>query len=549
MPSGNQIKAGEAWYELSLKDAKALQAVENFKKQAKAMGLVLEEVGKKSQAKGFGGFAKDIVKDRRESGESAAQKFLSGGLVNAGLDALGAGVTGIILEQVGKSLSDATAKAVEFSDAMRNGKANAADVMEELAIGLPIAGEFFAAGRNIHEMLTGEKHDIQAINEEAKRTTELYDARYKSAMSYAQALKDIHLEIDKINNTTSAVGKDSFTRERAALQNERADLQKQRSENRKAAEAEVGTSYDPGIQFRRDQANASQAKVDELQQQLDNVRGSVEALGGKWDPKKEAERQKAYGGKSLQEKIDEAQKLADTDQRLYEMGKKQKELDIAGREAGKNSLTGAKESDVAAREKDLRSRESQALAQVQADGIEKLKQIDASAKQADLEAAGLHADTRVAVVKEGLRREIDAINKEAERNESMLGLDDPSNSRRIGIEQTAVRARIALQRKAEAEIAAIQNGAQADRDNEYAETLANIQRAAQAKQDAAVRGAAEGAQMASRLAGNNLSAGTFNAREAARLGGEFGSKAEQIEKNTRQMATHLHKLASPTWRD
>lgn len=81
---------------------------------------------------------------------------------------------------VGRAIKDAAENAVKLNDEFNAGKINAGQMIEQLARGVPVFGNFFAAGRSIRELFTGEEASAREILASAERMNRLIDARATS---------------------------------------------------------------------------------------------------------------------------------------------------------------------------------------------------------------------------------------------------------------------------------------------------------------------------------------------------------------------------------
>jgi hypothetical protein len=122
-------------------------------------------------------------------------ELLAGGGVVAGFSMLG------------NVLSDATAKAVELKDALKDSDKNAADIIDEFAKGLPIIGGFYRTGSNIRELFTGEKAAVREANEEIKRQDAYFESMRRGADSFRKAVDDAETRIRNMQRTLAAFGK------------------------------------------------------------------------------------------------------------------------------------------------------------------------------------------------------------------------------------------------------------------------------------------------------------------------------------------------------
>jgi hypothetical protein len=81
--------------------------------------------------------------------------------------AVGGGALRVIGE-VGAKIGEAATKLSEVNKLWKEGKADAGDMVNEIFKGIPVFDKFYEAGRQIREVLTGEKAELEAINEQIK---------------------------------------------------------------------------------------------------------------------------------------------------------------------------------------------------------------------------------------------------------------------------------------------------------------------------------------------------------------------------------------------
>lgn len=165
---------------------------------------------------------------------------------------------------IGRELEALTGKAIEFRDAMREGKMEAGDVVEELAKSLPIYGGVIAAGRNIRELITGEQAAITAIEQSAT-------AANAKAKAYADSMKtvaDYHratLEyLAQMEIKYQAIGASPF------LQKQAQQLLQRRAENR-ALETEredqvkkINDEFAPALKAAQEKLAAAQNPANQV---------------------------------------------------------------------------------------------------------------------------------------------------------------------------------------------------------------------------------------------------------------------------------------------
>lgn len=140
-----------------------------------------------------GGFF-DILDDLKKVGggrgkvKDVAELLVGGGAV--------AGITFL-----GMALKNATGNMVELRNAFQAGKIDAGELVEKVAAGVPILGQFWQAGRNIRELFTGEDQEIERQNQLQKEKLSLLE-RQRDAVreaitqqkEFKKQLNDVMLE-------------------------------------------------------------------------------------------------------------------------------------------------------------------------------------------------------------------------------------------------------------------------------------------------------------------------------------------------------------------
>jgi hypothetical protein len=128
----------------------------------------------KREAEGFFGWLKQQQREKTASGERAFERMLSrggAGVADTLADAVGVGVPAMITQIVGEKLRDFTGKMVEMRDQLAEGKMDGMQGFHQVMGDVPIIGPAWGAGQNIHELLTGEKAGLKAVNDEAQKPT------------------------------------------------------------------------------------------------------------------------------------------------------------------------------------------------------------------------------------------------------------------------------------------------------------------------------------------------------------------------------------------
>jgi hypothetical protein len=141
--------------------------------------------------------AKQVQRDDRMSGESALGRFARGGAGGAadfGLSMLGAGGAAIGIQFAGTALKNVATSLQEIRDLSKDVSKDWTDIADKLGRSVPVFGEVFAAGREIRELFTGTRAEIEKINAETKAMTAHQDA----VTTQAKLQKDAYAEMSKI---------------------------------------------------------------------------------------------------------------------------------------------------------------------------------------------------------------------------------------------------------------------------------------------------------------------------------------------------------------
>jgi hypothetical protein len=141
------------------------------------------------------------------------------------------------LVEAGRILNDGTTKAREFFDEFREGKKTIGEVADGIAGSLPVIGQFWQAGRNIHEIIvdwaTGAE-SIKSINDAAKDFLDQQNSQVKFAKSLNDYYQNIAINILKSKGQWTGKDAEVFSigkqakDEKEQLQTQIEVLQKQR---------------------------------------------------------------------------------------------------------------------------------------------------------------------------------------------------------------------------------------------------------------------------------------------------------------------------------
>ena len=141
--------------------------------------------------------AKSVRRDDRLTGETALGGFARGGLSGAadfGLSALGIGGAAIGIQFAGTALKNVATSLQEIRDLSKDVSKDWTDIADKLGRSVPVFGEVFAAGREIRELFTGTRAEIEKINAETKAMTAYQDA----VTTRVKLQKDAYAEMSKI---------------------------------------------------------------------------------------------------------------------------------------------------------------------------------------------------------------------------------------------------------------------------------------------------------------------------------------------------------------
>ncbi|HQY89236.1 MAG TPA: hypothetical protein PK402_11300, partial [Tepidisphaeraceae bacterium] len=156
----------------------------------------------------FGKFGNDLdtMKQKLSSldsqfGESSnfgkMMKIMQGGGAAAGLN------------MAGRVLEDVTGKAIELRDALDAGEITAGEMADELARSVPILGNIYSAGANIHELITGAQAELRrtlSVEQSIEDANLMQVRHWREIQSQISAAAD---EIDKYNDRIIRAGLDA----------------------------------------------------------------------------------------------------------------------------------------------------------------------------------------------------------------------------------------------------------------------------------------------------------------------------------------------------
>ena len=161
-----EFVAGSIVGKMDLDNSLTIKAMEQVKAESASMKQKIEADGK-----GAGDSLSKSMKETMEKVEGEMGRRSGWGKL------LRIGMEGGVVGMAGMALKGMTDKMSELTAQFREGKIGGGEMVEKLAEGIPIIGDFVTAGRDIREMFTGEKAQIEQINEEIRTGNELMEAR------------------------------------------------------------------------------------------------------------------------------------------------------------------------------------------------------------------------------------------------------------------------------------------------------------------------------------------------------------------------------------
>lgn len=193
--------------------------------------------------------------------------------------AAGGGAVGA-LSGLGRTLSEATAKALELSDAFKAGRISLGELVEQAARGVPVLGGFFQTGRNIREFFTHEEAASRAADlafaQAQQRSEKFFQQQQKlieQSKQVRQSFAETRIEAEKAVALLRIP--DAGAREFARLEQQRQDQLSKIQEKIAAAE-----------QRYQDAAKAFEKAVREDKPQEDINRANTEFANAAEDRKK-----------------------------------------------------------------------------------------------------------------------------------------------------------------------------------------------------------------------------------------------------------------------
>jgi hypothetical protein len=150
----------------------------------------------KSDMDGLKGKSDGLMKQLQNS-------FGRGSTLKESMEILAGGGVVAGLHIAGKQLEGMTSKALELRDAIASGKMEASQLVDELMKSVPIIGGFWAAGRNIRELLTGEGAGVAQTNRETEAMNKLLELQREQVRASKEYIRT---QTEKRDNNYLEIG-------------------------------------------------------------------------------------------------------------------------------------------------------------------------------------------------------------------------------------------------------------------------------------------------------------------------------------------------------
>lgn len=196
---GIQFVVGSITGEFDLNNMKAVKAIRDVGKEAQNIRQTVGQAMEGAGADGGKGFLKGLNAELgKKSMLGQITKLAMGGGAIAGASMLG------------RELAGSTKELADLADQMRENKMTTGEFTEKIAGSIPVLGNFWQAGRNIRELITGEavaeQQYINAINRETQahekaaqairaRAIEIKSLREFNASMESQTARLLHPEM------------------------------------------------------------------------------------------------------------------------------------------------------------------------------------------------------------------------------------------------------------------------------------------------------------------------------------------------------------------
>ena len=151
------------------------------------------------------------------------------------------------LSHAAKLIGDMATNAGNLAREFSQGKISAGEMASKLVDSLPVVGQFAQAGRAIREAFTGEQAAVERMNDEAKKTGVILDARIAGMKQAKEAAQELLATIRQIREETALVRMTGLARDLEEVnQREGADTRKIEQQAKEAAD-KVKEAYEPGL--------------------------------------------------------------------------------------------------------------------------------------------------------------------------------------------------------------------------------------------------------------------------------------------------------------
>jgi hypothetical protein len=219
---------------------------------------------------------KAMKAESRAAGEGVLEKTLASprGLVGAGMDALGMGVQGIVVDAVGRAFQNVTEKIMEMQQRIREGTADTSMLVAEIAKGTPVLGPFIAAWRNLGDIISGAAEKVAQMNASEAAQVAIGDARAAQAKKTRDIINETRGAQQVAAQQSALQGAIGETREVMGV---RFSEEQANSSAYRAMESDIDRlKDDPKLVAARDAFNKAQSEGGDPQQ-LKNLRDAMVA--------------------------------------------------------------------------------------------------------------------------------------------------------------------------------------------------------------------------------------------------------------------------------
>ena len=181
---------------------------------------------------------------------------IGGGLTNMAMDAMGLGATGVIVDAAGKSIKSLADMMVQFRrDSVMGVEQDAGAMVDKFMEGVPAIGSMWAAGRGLHEAITGARLETELLAKAGEISVQMFAAMAAKTKDLKGILTDIDTSITKHKTGIAQLNEgDPY---KAALLGVNADIAAQPALAAEARNTRLG-------KFDKDQAAVVKAASDDL---------------------------------------------------------------------------------------------------------------------------------------------------------------------------------------------------------------------------------------------------------------------------------------------